>query len=409
MSTHAPDAPVKSDVKDFTIAHDVLADAVAKVSRSAGNTGDLSRLRLVFANSRLTVSASDLELGATAKIPVTGKHGARAFVDAKLFGKVLGSIAADEVTLTVAKSTVTLKADGYVAEFASTKGDTFALPHAPDTAAVKVNAVEFLAGAAAVSGAAASGDERPILTGVHLTDAAGSLAFTATDSYRLARAITPVPALGSSVLVPKRALVELSRMVGDADEIDVSYDERSVLFVVGERQLVAQLIEGEFPAVDQLVPDASKLPTAIAVNRLDTLAALRRVALMSSDDQNHAVKITANTRGIVLTAVSASGADEVGQAREPIDGSYTGEKATVAYNAKYLAAGLASFDEDELTLSVQGDGRPDLLHAGSPGERFYLLMPVKIGTAEAPQAVEDPESDDDPEAETEEATEGADA
>ena len=80
---------------------------------------------------------------------------------------------------------------------------------------------------------AASGDDaRPILTGVLMSAEDGGLRLVATDSYRLAVRDLPeatVLSEGQKVLVPSRALDELSRVLGDSEEVNVRLGERSQL------------------------------------------------------------------------------------------------------------------------------------------------------------------------------------
>ena len=74
-----------------------------------------------------------------------------------------------------------------------------------------------------------SDDARPILTGVLVTAEADGLRLVATDSYRLAVRDLPgqsVLAEGQSVLVPPRALNDLTKVLSGVGELTLRLGER---------------------------------------------------------------------------------------------------------------------------------------------------------------------------------------
>ncbi len=96
--------------------------------------------------------------------------------------------------------------------------DEFPRVPQPSGDGVTINAGQLAAALRQVVPAASSDDARPILTGVLVTAEADGLRLVATDSYRLAVRDLPgqsVLAEGQSVLVPSRALNELTRLLGD--------------------------------------------------------------------------------------------------------------------------------------------------------------------------------------------------
>lgn len=96
---------------------------------------------------------------------------------------------------------------------------------------------------------AATDDTRPVLAGV-LMRLRGKTATFAADGFRLAlRTIElPEPVADSiEVIIPARALLELSRIIGDAEsnvEITVTPSGGQVLFHTESTDLVSRLIEG---------------------------------------------------------------------------------------------------------------------------------------------------------------------
>src|SRR5690606_24472587 len=58
-----------------------------------------------------------------------------------------------------------------------------------------------------------------------------------------------------SLLIPATAMQDLLRILGDSDEeVHVTHDDQQVLFRVGDVELVARLIEGNYPDYRKLIP-----------------------------------------------------------------------------------------------------------------------------------------------------------
>jgi len=225
--------------------------------------------------------------------------------------------------------------------------------------------------------AASSDDARPILTGVLLSSEEGGLRLVATDSYRLAVRDLPdttVLSEGQKVLVPSRALGELARVLGDAEEVTVRLGDRDVTFDVpsedGSVQVTTRLIEGEFPNYRQLIP--SSYPNQLVVGREPLLEAVRRVKLMAREAAP--LRVTQRSTGLELMAVT----QDVGQAHEEVDAKYNGEELTVAFNPDYLIDGIDAAPGDEVVLETLDALKPAVLRSTDGGDFLYLLMPVRV-------------------------------
>ena len=227
--------------------------------------------------------------------------------------------------------------------------DDFPALSDPSGDQVTVATADLAAGLKQVVRAASGDDARPILTGVLMSAEDGGLRLVATDSYRLAVRDLPeatVLSEGQKVLVPSRALDELSRVLGDSEEVNVRLGEREVSFDVsiedGAVQVTTRLIEGEFPNYRQLIP--SSYPNQLTIGREPLLEAVRRVKLMARDTTP--LRITQKSDSVELMAVT----QDVGQAHEEVDAQYSGDELTVAFNPDYLIQGLEAVSYTHLTL-----------------------------------------------------------
>src|SRR5262249_10589124 len=98
-------------------------------------------------------------------------------------------------------------------------------------------------------GRSASRDEsRPVLTGILVRFEPGKVVMAATDSYRLAVKETavsgPLPELDA--IMPARALQEVTRIAGGADEVQLGLQENHVFFGADGTWLTTRRIDGQF-------------------------------------------------------------------------------------------------------------------------------------------------------------------
>jgi DNA polymerase-3 subunit beta len=212
-----------------------------------------------------------------------------------------------------------------------------------------------------------------VLTGVLLTSEEDGIRMVATDSYRLAVRDLPdssVLGSGQKVLIPAKALGELQRVIGDADELTVRLGEREATFDVGSTRLSTRLIEGEFPNYRNLLP--SSYPNLLTVGKTAMIEAIRRVKILAQDSTP--VRLALGGETVQLTAIT----QDVGNAAEEVDASYDGTEMTVAFNPDYLAAGIEAIESDDVTLATMDPMKPAVLRGVGQDDYLYLLMPVRV-------------------------------
>jgi DNA polymerase-3 subunit beta len=116
----------------------------------------------------------------------------------------------------------------------------------------------------------------------------------------------------------------------------------------------------------------SSYPNQLTVGRDALLEALRRVKILAQDSTPVRLGLGADT--LQLTAIT----QDVGNAHEEIDASYTGTEMTVAFNPDYLASGVDAVEGDEVTLSTLDPMKPAVLRGVGHDDYLYLLMPVRV-------------------------------
>lgn len=358
----------------FKCERDVLVESLATAGRAV-NKGlpGLSGIQAILKKNTLSLTGTDRDLTISVDVEVSGSTDGEAVIPARLAADIVKAIKPGAVSLEVSGDSLQITSGRSEFSIRLIASDDFPKLSANEAETFTLSAEELNDSLQQVVLAASSDDSRPILTGVLLASEGDGLRLVATDSYRLAmRDIKNAAVLkkGQSVLIPSRALEELNKVLDKGDKVDLQLGENEAAFLVGDIKITTRLIEGEFPNYRGLIPDSH--PNKLTVNRGEFLEALRRVKLLARESTPVRLEMTSD--GVELVAVT----QDVGTAREFVEGSYDGSDLIVAFNPQYLAEGIEVTPGDEITLSTIDELKPALIHSVGVEDLLYLLMPVRV-------------------------------
>ena len=363
----------------FRCERDVLVDALGTAGRATASRGGalpvLAGIRTELVGNTLTLTGHDLELTISVTVAegVSGREDGVAVLPSRLVSDVVKSLPSGAVEIEVDGEQAGITASRSEFTLRVFPVDEFPRLPEPSGDAVTIDAAELAAALRQVVPAASGDDARPILTGVLVTAEADGLRLVATDSYRLAVRDLPgqsVLAEGQSVLVPSRALNDLTRVLAGVDRLTLRLGERDASFEAGDVRLTTMLIEGDFPNYKGLIP--SSHPNRLTVSREALLEGVRRVKLLAREATP--VRLAMSSDGLDLVAVT----QDVGQAHESLDAKYEGAELTVAFNPDYLLQGVEVLPGDEVLIESVDSLKPALVKSPEHPEFLYLLMPVRV-------------------------------
>ncbi|MEI8050139.1 MAG: DNA polymerase III subunit beta [Actinomycetes bacterium] len=365
----------------FRSERDSLVEALATAGRAVSNRMTmpvLAGLLITSTENQLTVTGTDGDLSVQVTLEVIGIDDGTAVIPARLATDITRSLEPgavtfhaapdkEEVEISAARSQFTLRSYPVV-EFPAVSLTSESSAHIPSgTLAEALRQVVR---------ASSNDDARPLLTGVLLTASNGGLRLVATDSYRLAlRDLEGADGVvgDEDILVPAKALTELQRLVNPGDEgtVGVTTTGSEITFHVGNVSISTRLISGSYPDYRQLIPES--YPNTLHLGKETLVGALRRVRLLVKDNTTP-VRLSMRAGGVDLKVVS----QEVGEGTETVDGDYTGEDLTIAFNPSYLIEGIEAVAGDEVIIETSDATRPATVRSGEADSYRYLLMPVRV-------------------------------
>ena len=347
----------------------------------------LSNILMQTDDGRLKLSATNLEIGIRCWVKADVSDAGAITVPARLLGEFVHQLPPGTVTLDLngRNQTMRLTADRHKAEIKGIDAADFpVLPAIDDGVRFSVGTRVFKEMIQQVVIAAATDDARPVLTGVLLVadPDAGRLTLAASDGFRLSvrESELDAPIDGRlQLIVPARALAELQRVASDDDEtIDIAIPpaRNQVLFQLKDIDIVSQLIEGNPPDYEKIIPTAAA--TRAVVNTKAFLGAARIASSFARDAAN--VVRLALAPGDELggsVTISAQSA-EVGGNESEIEAAVDGEPMEVAFNARYLLDVLGVVNCEQIVLEVASPSSPGVFRPADQTPFTHIIMPMHI-------------------------------
>ncbi|HTS54949.1 MAG TPA: DNA polymerase III subunit beta [Burkholderiales bacterium] len=227
---------------------------------------------------------------------------------------------------------------------------------------------------ALVQYAMAQQDIRYYLNGLLLSLREDGLVVVATDGHRLALAVQAIKLATpkSDVIVPRKAILELTKLLGDTDEpVTVRVLDNQVGFSFGRIGFVTKVVDGKFPDFQKVIPVGYR--KRFVLDRGTLLQALQRAAILSNE-KFRGVRWVLTTDSLRIICTNS----DHEEAEEELAISYAGDPLDLGFNVTYLLDVLANVQSPEMECAL-GDSNSSMLMSIPGNADFkYVIMPMRI-------------------------------
>jgi len=365
------------------------ADLVRELSLSQGVVEKkttipiLSNVLLEAAGDRVTLTATDLELGIRCSCPATVVKPGSGTVPARKLLDYVRLLPEGEVTMKFLENHwANITCGKSRTRMAGMSRESFPeLPELPQQMAeipVKTLASMISRTAFAIS----LEESRFTLNGALLLLRPEGLTMVATDGHRLAFVQAAAAESGTidqqcRVLVPKKAMVELTKLADEAGpdgKIVFAGDDNHLFFQVGHRLLITRKLTGNFPDYERVLPKDHTLVARLEKNEIR--AAIERVAQFA-DERSRAIRVKFAPEFVTVSSSSV----ETGDSEEEVTVDYQGPELEIGFNAQYLLDFLRTVGQDQVSFELKdqksaGEMRP--VGENIADQYRYVVMPMRI-------------------------------
>lgn len=367
-----------------------LARGLSIVSRAVSTRSSLPVLANVLVatdNGRLKLSATNLEIVITCWIGAKVEEEGAITIPSRTFVDLVNTLSQDQVELVLDEPTLSVHVSCGRTQ-ANIKGiDHLEFPIVPEPNQedrIRLEADVLKQMINQVSFAAATDDARPTLTGVSTSFDGGQAHMVATDGFRLSMRSAHIPGFvepGFSIIVPARSLIDVARVIDDDLEavyLSMPEGRKQVIFDMDNVVLVSQLIDGNFPDYEPILP--KKRNTRTVMSTADFRKACKTADIFARESSNTArITIDPGEEMSPAYAIIAATSVETGDNTAQIDADVDGEPVEIALNVKYMSEVLSVIDTPQVALETTTAREPGVIRPVGDNDFMHIIMPMQFG------------------------------
>ncbi|QGM81236.1 DNA polymerase III subunit beta [Otariodibacter oris] len=220
----------------------------------------------------------------------------------------------------------------------------------------------------------ANQDARYFLNGMKFETEGNLLRTIATDGHRLAVCTMPLnqELLTHSVIVPRKAVLELSRLINTNDDpVRVEIGSSNLRVSMNGIVFTSKLIDGRFPDYRRVFPrNADRILEADAEQ---LKRALVRAAILSNE-RFKGVRLALSHNLLKLTANNP----EQEEAEEIIDVAYDNVDMEIGFNVNYLLDVINTLKCQRIRINLVDTSSSCLIEDCDNSTAEYVIMPMRL-------------------------------
>ncbi|AUC76869.1 MULTISPECIES: DNA polymerase III subunit beta [unclassified Olleya] len=333
--------------------------------------------------SKLTVSASDLETTMSAVLDVESDNEGSVAIPARLLLDTLKTFPEQPLTFVIEENNIVEISSNH-GKYALAYADGNEFPKAvslEDPSNTKMPGHILATAINKTIFAAGNDDLRPVMSGVFFQFSTEGLTFVATDAHKLVK-YTRDDVKASQVaefIMPKKPLNLLKGILGASDEeITIEYNDSNAKFTFENTVLICRLIDGKYPNYEAVIPKEN--PNKLTIDRTQFLNSVRRVSIFSNKT-THQIRL--KIAGAELN-ISAEDIDYSNKAEERLTCDYQGDDMQIGFNSRFLTEMLNNLGSNDVQLELSMPNRAGILTPIDDleeGEHVTMLvMPVMLNS-----------------------------
>lgn len=358
-----------------------LIGPLQSVTRSVGvkaNLPVLSNILLQSKDSKLIISATNLEVGVIKVINATILEDGSITVPAKTLNEIVNSLSGLEIEFITESEILKIQAGKFKANLNCMSASEFPVIPIDQERTVHVPKEIFKETIPQISFATAVDEGRPVLTGVLTEIKENKLEVVATDGFRLAHKTyyqDELKDINFKALIPRKSLDELVRLINEEEaevvNLSTTDNQNQVVFRIGSTILSSRLIEGNFPDWNKIIPKLFVSKTLL--NKEELIKNLKLASVFARGEANVIRLIITNSMIKIISETK-----ELGHQDAEISAEISGEDLEIAFNLRYLMDAVNACPGDQISIQFSGNLSPTLIKPTTEENLEYIVMPLKV-------------------------------
>lgn len=346
---------------------------VARVANARAALPVLSNVLLKIEDNRLSLAATNLDIAIHCYLGAQVAKEGSITVPARLFQDLVSGLPGGVIELEQDEQRLKIHTERFNSVVNGIAADDFpTMPAIEGGTSWSVAGPTLKQGLQQVILAATNDDSRPVLTGVYFQTIDGQLYIASTDSYRLAEKKLCALKEDVKLLIPATALHDVLRIINDYDdEVVVTHDDQQVRFQAGEVELVARLIEGNYPDYRKLIP--TKFETQATIDKSELSNITKVTSLFARESAGSVVlSVDEPSASIWIRAVASQLGENNATASVEAKGN-----GSITLNSRFIIDALGVMPGKKTVIAFNGKVEPAVLRDAENDDYTHIIMPLK--------------------------------
>ena len=370
----------------FTIDKESLLNKlkiVEKITVQRGIQPVLANILFETENNTLKLSATDLDMSIITKTTAAVKEEGKITLPAKKIFEIVSKLPDKPIEFSLNQDTnvVTIKCGNSKFDVIGISAEEFpkviqSEEELSDKEAISIDTNPFVKSIKYTVYAAATYENRNIISGVFCKVSDNTLEMAATDGNRLTKICENIKNENkkeAKIVIPSKTLNEFLRIssIINEDKLSLIVSGSRIIFKTNSCILISKLLEGEYPQYQQLIPKTTA--TTVKVKRDELNNAIDRVACMINERTNVIKFIFQDGKMYLKSETPDSGTSE-----DVIESDYQGNEFKIAFNYKFISDFTKIIDSEFALIGLNGSQSATVFKPDGKDDYICLVMPLKI-------------------------------
>ena len=358
-----------------------LLKGVSIVSKAVPSKTTMSIMQCILIDAGengIKLTANDMELGIETVIQGNVAEKRKIALEAKIFQDIIRKLPDSDITVQsddTLKTVITCEKSKF--SIIGKSADEFSyLPQIEHSDSIVISEYTLKETIKQTIFSISDNDNSPIMTGELFDINEDRLRVSSLDGHRISIRNVKLKNVYSSkkVIVPGKTLNEISRIIGDDTEKNVSifFTQNHILFEFDNTLVLSRLIEGDYFNVDQMI--TNDYETKVKVNKKELFECIDRSTLLvkEGDKRPIIVNITDGRLELKINSTMGSMHEDIGITKE-------GKDIMIGFNPKFVMDVLRVIDSDEVYMYMVNPKSPCFIR-DDDDTYIYLVLPINFTT-----------------------------
>ena len=363
----------------FQAHRDELSRAIGIAQRAVPSKSTMQILYTIMIDATrdsIEMTGNNMELGIRTSAVGFIEEPGRICLDARMFSEIIRKLPNDDVQIeTDDDNKASIKCGKSIFHIAGKDANDFAgLPEVKKGNEIIIGQSQLKRIINQTIFSISINDSNRMMTGAYVQVKGDTLRVVALDGHRIAiRQMTlDAPHGDCEAIIPGKTLTEISRILSDDPESDVSisFTSNHVLFELGGTTAVSSLISGKYFDIDKMLTD--DYTTVIRADKGHLMSSTDRSLLFTSESDKRPVILNVADDSLNMKIQSP-----VGSLSDDIPIEKQGEDLKIGVNPKFLLDVLKVIDTDDVDVYFRGQSTPVYIR-DEEKSYIYMILPVSI-------------------------------